>query len=58
MAGFSISDILECCYGPNAVIHMSRAVIGSLRGHSLIESGSHILILQTILDTYKPPVRL
>ncbi|ESN98242.1 hypothetical protein HELRODRAFT_177122 [Helobdella robusta] len=58
MAGSGISEILECCYGSNAIIHMlsGKAVARALRGHFLIESALHIMIMKNVLNTDEPPV--
>jgi len=53
MSGSGLSEALECCYGPNAVLHMisGKAVARALRGHFLIDSALNILLLRTVLDT-------
>ena len=45
-------EALQCCYGPVAISHMmsGKAVARSLRGHYLVESAMHSLLLQSIFN--------
>ena len=52
MAGSGLSEVLETCYGENIVGHMmaGKAYDRAVRGHFLVESALHILLLPSILD--------
>ena len=48
MDGSGLSEVLQSCYGPNAVTHMltGKAVERAVRGHFLIESALHVLLMK------------
>jgi len=47
MAGSGLQEVLETCYGPNAVGHMlaGRSVARALRGHYLVQSALYSILL-------------
>ena len=51
MAGLGLSDALETCYGPNAVIHMlsGRAYARGLRGHFSTEASLDQMLMKLVL---------
>jgi hypothetical protein len=52
MAGSGLVEVLECCYGSNTVCHMisGKAYDRAIRGHLLIESALHTILIQSIID--------
>jgi len=52
MSGLGLSDVLECCYGPNTVQHMltGKAVSRAIRGHFLIKSALNTLLIRSVLS--------
>ena len=50
--GSSLSDALELCYGPNAVIHKlsGKSVARALRGYILVEAALSQILLQNLLS--------
>ena len=52
MGGSGLSEALELCYGPNAVIHMlsGKSVARALRGYILVEAALSQILLQNLLS--------
>ena len=50
MSGSGLSEVLEQCYGPNAVLHMlsGKAVARAQRGHYLVEAALGIILVQRL----------
>ena len=50
--GSSLSDALELCYGPNALIHKlsGKSVARALRGYILVEAALSQILLQNLLS--------
>ena len=55
MSGSRLCEVLECCYGPNAVAQMisGKAVARPMRGHQLVDSALYVLLLKTVSDEGK-----
>jgi hypothetical protein len=51
MGGSGLSEALETCYGPNAIIHMmsGKSVSRSIRGHLLVDAALTIQLLRKLL---------
>ena len=52
MGGSGLTKALQCCFGPNAVLHMlaGKAVSRAVRGHFLVEAVLNILLLKTVCN--------
>ena len=52
MAGSGLREVLETVYSPNAVVHMltGKAVSRAVRGHFMVDTALHTLILSSALD--------
>ena len=50
MSGSGLCEVLECCYGPNAVAQMisGKAVARAMRGHQSIDSALYVQLLKTV----------
>jgi hypothetical protein len=50
MSGSGLEQVLEQCFGPNAVLHMlsGKAVSRSQRGHYLVEAALGIILVQRL----------
>ena len=56
MNGSGLHELLETCYGPNSIDHMSgKAVSRDLRGHFLVEAALMTRIGDSILPEMEPP---
>jgi len=51
MAGSGLSDVMECCYGPNTVkqIMTGKAVARAVRGHFMVEAALTVMLLKLVL---------
>ncbi len=51
MAGSGLSDCLETCYGPNAIMHMmsGHAIARALRGHFLVETALTLKLMRKVV---------
>ena len=56
MMGSGLQDLLETVYAPNAVIHMftGKAVARAVRGHFLIDTALHAILLSRIFNNILP----
>jgi len=56
MAGSGLTEVMECCYGRNTVIHMlaGKAVKRAIRGHFLVDSALRILMLRQVFNQCLP----
>jgi hypothetical protein len=53
MAGSGLSEALEICYGPNAVVHMmtGKAVSRAVRAHFIVDAALGRLLLRCLLSS-------
>jgi len=53
MAGSGLTDIMECCYGPNTIKHImsGKAVARAVRAHFLIDSALKIILLKAVTSS-------
>jgi len=53
MSDSGLAEVLECCYGPNTVIHMmtGKAVSRAMRGHFLVDLALKTMLIQSVLNS-------
>jgi len=56
MGGSGLTDALETCYGPNAVIHMmsGKAIARALHGHFLIDAALALKLMRLVIHEDVP----